>query len=122
MKLNELSRYRPKSRSALKEALDELDINAKEELDGKDLDTDLEVDMDPVESELESGLKDREKPQESNNDYGIKNISDQLDGMIEHWFQIAQNIDPSKKESFLKLGDRLSELSEVLKAEFIDAR
>lgn len=106
-----LSRLRSKAQF-LQEALNDLDSNAKQELDG-------DTNLDATEADIDIGIK--EKPEvEEENDYGIKNISDQLDGMVKHWFDIAQDIEPNKKESFLKLGDRLSELSDVLKTEFID--
>lgn len=97
----------------VQEGLDELDLNAKEELDGE------EIDLDAAEADIDVGIEKQDI--EEKNGYDIRNISDQLDGMIEHWFELAQKINPEKKESFLKLGDRLSELSDVLKTEFIDA-
>lgn len=115
-----MSRYETKD-LLVQEALDELDISAKSELDGIEEDDELEDDLDGVETDIDVGIEDAPKIETQENDYGIKNISDQLDGMIEHWFEIAQSVPAKKKEAFLKLGDRLSELSDVLQSEFLDA-
>lgn len=122
--MSELSKLKSKKQSTLREALDELDLSAGEELDGHDLEDSIDVSGDDqIESDLEGGI---EKPsiEQSNNDsgYQITNVSEQLDGMVEHWFQLTQNVPANKKEAFLKLGDRLSELNDVLKSEFLDAR
>lgn len=122
--MNELSKSKSKKRSTLQEALDELDLSAGEELDGHDLDLNLDDqdigEVDKIESDLESGIEEPAIEQSDNTGYQVRNVSEQLDGMVEHWFKLAQRMPANKKESFLKLGDRLSELSDVLKAEFLD--
>jgi len=115
--LSKLSKYATKDQ-LVREGLDELDVNAKSELDGTD--DDLDDDLDDAELEIESGIEDQQEMKNDNDNYGIKNISDQLNGMVEHWFKLTQSVSPEKKESFLKLGDRLSELSDILQSEFMD--
>lgn len=106
----------------LRENLDELDLSAKEELDGVEDDLDLEDDLDPVESDMDN-IQEPERPESNNKqEYNINQVTAQLDGMVEHWFKLAQNMEPNKKEDFLKLGDRLSEISEILNAEFVNGQ
>ena len=119
MKLNSLSNYSKKSRLVIEKELDELDIQASKDIE--DVDIDSSGDLDQVEFDIDSD-KEPEEVKTVNDDYSIKNVSDQLDGMIKQWFELAQNLSAEKKEPFLKLGDRLSELTEILKTEFLNAR
>jgi len=115
----------------LQEKLDELDLAAKEELDGieDDIDNelepdenelDLESDVDKIESDIDN-IQDPQKPEMSNRqEYDLSHVTSQLDGMVEHWFKLAENMEPEKKENFLKLGERLSEIADVLQSEFLN--
>ena len=106
--------------SPLREGLDELDLSAKEELDGveSDLDQDLENDLDPIEADLDT-MERPERPESSGSqEYSVNHVVSQLDGMVDHWFKLAQNVQPEQKENFLKLGERLSEIVAVLQSEF----
>lgn len=136
MKLNHLFKSEVKPLSAsVTEALNDLDIKAKEELDGSDLEDELDQELEGA-SEVDQELEDIEpevdavdmdeipEPPESDQPrqgYDLNNVVDQINGMIEKWFQLAQGIDPSRKESFLKLGDRLSEIVDVIESEFSNA-
>lgn len=124
---------------------EELDSKAKEELDGIDLDSELDIDdgeldqenleIDDNEDEVDINLEDEADidinssetdvdlppAQQNNQDYNLGNVRDQLNGMIEKWFQLAKTLDPNKKDPFLKLGDRLSEITDVIESEFINA-
>jgi len=105
------------------EALDDLDKRAGEELDGLGFD-DLEDELkQEVESDTESTVEEPEaeftdKPEKSVQGYDVQDVIHQLDGMIEHWFQLAVGMEGDKKENFLKLGDRLQEIMQVMKSEF----
>lgn len=117
-----MSRSTTRTRLVLEEELDELDLQASKELEGlDDEDNNLENDLNQIETDLDSGLDEPNKINKNNNEYGLKNVSDQLDGMIKQWFKLTQNLPAEKKEPFLKLGDRLSEITEVLKVEFLNA-
>jgi len=50
--------------------------------------------------------------------YTLKNITDQLDGIVKNWFKFAVNMKPDSKEKFLALGERISEISDIVKEEF----
>ncbi len=50
--------------------------------------------------------------------FTLDNVSGQIDGMVKNWFKFAVDMDPEKKEKFLALGERLSEISEMLKTDF----
>ena len=50
--------------------------------------------------------------------YTLKNVADQLDGIVNNWFEFAINMKPDSKEKFLALGERVSEISDILKKEF----
>lgn len=118
--MNSLQSYNTKKLSALKENLDDLDLSAKEELDGSALeDEESDIESNEPDLELDIGNSDenvQQKPQE----YNLNHVSSQLDGMVEHWFQLAQELPPEKKENFLKLGERLSEIVEVIQSEFMN--
>ena len=118
MKLNKLHQYTT-NELLLRESLDELDLSAKEELDGID-DLDLEDDLDPIESDMDNVQKPERPDSNNKQEYNLSQVSAQLDGMVEHWFKLAQNVDSDQKEDFLKLGDRLSEIAELLNSEFVN--
>ena len=137
--MNNLYQYKTKGLSALQEGLDELDLSAKEELDGiedeldsdmgiesdidKDPDVDdmdIESDVDQIETDMDD-IQRPERPETSNpQEYNVNHVVSQLDGMVEHWFKLAQEMEPDKKENFLKLGERLSEITDVLNSEFLN--
>ena len=50
--------------------------------------------------------------------FTLSNVSGQIDGMVKNWFKFAVNLDPEKKEKFLALGERLSEISDMIKKDF----
>lgn len=100
----------------LDEALDDVDKHAKEELDGLDLDLNANPEAEDTEKDIEVDI---EAPPEPTNGYTLQNVSDQLNGMIEKWFQLASEMPPEKKEKFLKLGDRLDEITNVIRSEFM---
>lgn len=56
---------------------------------------------------------------ETPEDYTLSQAADQLAGIVDHWFRFTQKLKPEQKDTFLKLGDRLSELYDVLRAEFL---
>jgi hypothetical protein len=150
MKLNQLSKS-TKLNYTLKEAINTIDTNAKEELDGvEDIENvdidDVNLDTDEIDSEIEDQeiedpeIEDPEienqeienqeiENQEIENQdgsktasgYSLKNVNDQLEGMVNKWFKLAQNYEGDQREAFLKLGDRLSEISDVLESEFIES-
>lgn len=121
-----------------------MDKSAGEELDGlnlsdEELDTSIDIGRDEEASEpapapdldnemnldgdTGTGIEgEAQPPQQSNQtSFTVNNVKDQLNGMVEKWFQLAQDMDPAKKESFLKLGDRLSEITDVIESEFMNA-
>jgi len=56
---------------------------------------------------------------ETPEDYTLSQAADQLAGIVDHWFRFTQKLKPEQKDAFLKLGDRLSELYDVLRTEFL---
>lgn len=82
----------------LEEALGDIDNSAKEELDGFDNVNELNV---------------------TNDGYDLNDVINQLNGMINKWFKLASSMSEEKKSNFLKLGDRLDEITKVLETEFI---
>ena len=133
MKLNHLSKKIANTLSEKKNLHGGLDKLAKEELDGVDLKNDTENDntdifdlditnKDPELNQEQDKKPDNPVPLESSSEsgYNLNDVKYQLKGMIEKWFKLAQNIDPNKKEAFLKLGDRLSEIASVISSEFIN--
>lgn len=126
------------------EGLKDIDKGAKTELEGApDLDSafDAELGVDkaeaPVEApeapadlgtDLEAGpdkeynpkLNQVNKPGGSG--YTLSNVADQLDGIVNNWFQFAVDLPPDAKEKFLALGERLSEISDIVKEEFSNAK
>lgn len=120
----------------LSEEIEEIDNLAKNELDGNLSDEELNLDLGIDKSELNDAKNEPDDETKNIDDtnpadsieapvqedgYQISNVRDQLNGMVEKWFQLAKNLDPSKKEAFLKLGDRLSEITDVIESEFMNA-
>ena len=144
MKLNQLSTSELGKNFLLEKSLNDIDNSAREELDGKDpleselsgeaeLEAGLDTDLDPepdktikkeknVSVDLDAPSPDELQTNSQNQEYDLNHVTSQLNGMIERWFSLAQGIDPSKKEPFLKLGDRLSEIIEVIESEFTNAQ
>lgn len=139
MKLNSLSR----SATLIEEKnlQTDLDASAGEELDGKDGASDSTISLDDIlagssddkaaenhvapdmapEIEPEAEMTAR-KPYEiqknANSGYTLGNVGSQLDGIVKNWFQFAVTMKPDQKERFLALGERLSEIAELVKTEF----
>jgi hypothetical protein len=143
MKLNQLSTSKLGTsflrEQSLDNSLEDIDKSAKEELDGTDpleaeldggeeLEAELDIEGDGEEEiDIEQDVSvDAPSPEElqdnkQNQEYDLNHVTSQLNGMVERWFKLAQPMDPSKKEQFLKLGDRLSEIVEVIESEFMNA-
>lgn len=87
-----------------------------------------------LDATLDSSIGDEDLPaQEAENEYNPKinqlnkpngsgfslsNVTDQLDGIVNHWFEFAVDLPPDAKEKFLALGERISEISDIVKKEF----
>ena len=119
MKLSHLGQYSGKRSSLLKEALGDLDNNAKLELDGPDELGPDELELGDTEDIVD--VEDVPEPPKSiaAQGYSLQNVADQLNGMIDKWFKLAAEMPPEKKQNFLKLGDRLDEIVNVLQSEFM---
>lgn len=127
------------------EELGNTDQKAKEELDGVDSEDAINLD-DVISGDISKGTGDSDKTLEvpaddisppkqeqtemqdiptpdelktnGHDGFTLSNVSSQIDGMVNKWFQFAVNMDPEKKDKFLALGERLSEISEMLKTDF----
>ena len=102
----------------IKENVAKIDKLAKEELDGIDLDVEdtpeeINVDVDTGDQKTADDQGDQE--------YNLKHVVSQLNGMVDHWFHLAQGMDDAKRDNFMKLGDRMSEIVEVIESEFLNA-
>lgn len=110
-----MGQYQGRKSLSLKEALGDLDDNAKIELDG----------VEPEDNTKEADILDVEDVPEPpdtipvQREYSLQNVIDQLGGMVDKWFKLAAEMPPDKKENFLKLGDRLDEVIKVLQSEFM---
>lgn len=142
MKLNHLSKSVTLTED--ESLLTELDSSAGEELDGKDSSqSDSTISLDDVlnGSSEEKAATDHSAPvddmpasteepmvakapapheiqKNANSGYTLGNVSSQLDGIVKNWFQFAVSMQPDEKERFLALGERLSEISDLIKSEF----
>jgi hypothetical protein len=69
-----------------------------------------------VKDEYNPKLNQLNKPGGSG--FSLSNVTDQLDGIVNHWFEFAVDLPPDAKEKFLALGERISEISDIVKKEF----
>jgi hypothetical protein len=80
------------------------------------------IDLDELDGEENNNneIVKLETDQPMNEDgYTIRNVHDQLNGIVNNWFQFAVNMKPEEKEKFLALGERLSEITDIVKTEFM---
>lgn len=125
MKLSNISKSRTSILSE-EEGLKGIDNGAMSELEGApDLDSKLDLEL-GAESTPEAEVSDYNpkknqlnKPNGSG--YTLNNVTEQLDGIVKNWFQFAVDMQPDAKEKFLALGERLSEISDIVKEEFSNA-
>lgn len=144
MKLNQLSKSTAK-KSLVLEGIQRINEKAGEELDGilqdmedidsddslaadlidtVDTDLDQDIDPDPEIDDLPPEMLD--EPSDLSDDqeqagFTVQNAKDQLNGMVSKWFEIAKSVPNERREAFLKLGDRISEIVQVMESEFINA-
>ena len=95
-----------------------------DDIETDDIETD-DIETDDIETDdiLDLGSVESDEPIEGQEKQGftIQHARDQLNGMVSRWFEIAKSISPEKREPFLKLGDRISEIIDVIESEFLNA-
>lgn len=89
-------------------------------MDGEDLNLDLDIEKDLNDKDI-NGKDFNDSVVKNTQEYNLQHVTSQLEGMVDHWFDLSQSLDASKKEAFLKLGDRLYEIINVIRTEFTDA-
>jgi hypothetical protein len=106
------------------EELKNIDKEALAELEGKPLETDQPV-APPADENMPNELEDLDYSPKSNqinkpnsSGFTLRNVTDQLDGIVKNWFNFAVEMNPDAKEKFLALGERISEISDIVKKEF----
>jgi hypothetical protein len=50
--------------------------------------------------------------------FSLTHVSDQLDGIVNNWFEFAIDMEGDEKEKFLALGERISEISDIIRTEY----
>lgn len=109
------------------EGLNEIDNGAMSELEGTPgLDSTLDSALGdtPEIPAVDTDAKDEYNPKVNQlnkpggSGFSLSNVTDQLDGIVNHWFEFAVDLPPDAKEKFLALGERISEISDIVKKEF----
>jgi hypothetical protein len=124
MKLSNISKLHTNILSE-EEGLQDIDNDAKSELEGVSLETPVAPPADENmanelenESELDYNPKSNQINKPNSSGFTLQNVTDQLDGIVKNWFNFAVEMNPDAKEKFLALGERISEISDIVKKEF----